>query len=104
MNTLLLILAAAITLVLFVPLFIIQSIRRSGTLGEYHLNLAVNIDYVWGALFFGTDGHTVSAVVYFRMMNGYCGYRKYVNAINWLFSDDMHCRRAWQHEFLKRRK
>lgn len=101
MNTILLVAAIMLTFVLFLPLLLIHTIRRGKTLGKYYLNLAVNIDYVWGALLFGTDGHTVSAICYKRRMT-YTRYRKYVRLINWLFDDNTHCKTSYEYEFITR--
>ena len=98
MNTLLLIIAIIVTVVGFIPLLVWQTIKKKN-LGSYHLNLATNIDYMWASLLFGTDGHTISAIIYKRSLDN-DRYKKYVNAINRLFDDDLHCRLAYEYEFV----
>ena len=101
MNTFLLMLAIFVTMVLFVPLLVVQSLRRAGTLSAYHFNLAKNIDYMWGSLLFGVDGHTVSAICYKRSLGNKNRYKRCVSLINFVFRDAMHCREAYIHEFRK---
>ena len=102
MNTVLMVVSIVLTLFFFIPLLIVQSIRRREELDAFHLNLAINIDYIWGALIFGADGHTVSAIVYMNVLNGNKKYVKYVSAINWVFDDPLHCSSAYEYEFDKK--
>lgn len=104
MNTMLLLIAICVSVVFFLPLFFVQSLRRRKMLEQFHLNLAVNIDYVWGALLFGADGHTVSAICFKRQAEGSARFARYVRVINWLFRDNEHCVRAYRHEFMALKK
>ena len=98
MNTILLIIAIIVTAIGFIPLLLWQSFKRKNV-KTYHLNLATNIDYTWASLLFGTDGHTVSAICFKRsLIND--RYKKYVNFINRLFNDDIHCEVAYEYEFI----
>ena len=101
MHTFLLIVAIIVTVIGFMPLLLIHSYRNRKQLGKYHLNLATNIDYIWASLLFGTDGHTVSAICYKKSLTN-DKYTKYINAINWVFNDDLHCELAYEYEFITR--
>lgn len=76
-------------------LYLYQTIRGRFDHKKFSYNLAKNIDYVGGTLFFNSDGHTISAMV----------YKKRIfwaeNAINWMFRDENHCFDAYMHEFSK---
>ena len=99
-DALLLIVAIALTAVLFLPFLLIQSIRRRHDLSSYYFNLAKNIDYVWCSLIFAEDGHTISAICYKRLVEGKnIKYLYAVRAINWLFNDERHCFDSYVHEF-----
>jgi len=78
-----------------------QTLKKQNKLGEYHFNLAKNIDYIWASLLFGTDGHTVSAVCFNRSLYN-TKYKKYVRIIDWLFGDYLHCQSAYDYEFVEK--
>ncbi len=99
MNTLLLVIAIMLTSVLFIPLLLVQSIRNRKRLGEYHYNLALNIDYMWGSLLFGEDGHTVSSEVYKRAKKGKRKYLVFMKIINFMFANDVHCLQSFIKEY-----
>ena len=99
MNTLLLLLAVFLTIVLFVPLLLVQSIRNRADLGKYLLNLATYIEYMWGSLLFGTDGHTISATLWKRHKEGKLNYLILIGIVDWLFDNHTHCRDAYMYEF-----
>ena len=95
--TVLLLLAVIITVLLFIPLVVMQSLARNEhTRGEYHYNIALHIDYLWASLIFGrsADGHTVSALVYKHKIIWA------VKSINWMFNDGLHCVSAYEYEFV----
>ncbi len=99
MNTLLLMIAILLTAALFVPLLVLQSVRRRKTIGDYHFNLAKNIDYMWCSLLFAEDGHTVSAMCWQQKLQGKRKYVIFVKVIDFLFGDETHCQSAYIHEF-----
>ena len=101
MNTLLLIIAYIIDTVFTIPLTIIKSIQNRKRLGSYHFNVALHYDYKWcSQLFYGYDGHSVSAVVFKKAYEEENKkYVKYVEIINWMFNDVSHCHAAYDKEF-----
>ena len=103
MNTLLLIVAYLIDAVFTVPLTIIKSIQNRKRLDSYHFNVALHYDYKWcSQLFYGYDGHSVSAVIFKRAyVDKNHKYVKYVKFVNWVFRDVMHCRNAYTKEFVE---
>jgi len=94
----LLAIAILLLIVLFPIMFVYQGFRDKYDMKHFALNLATNIDYVGGTLFFNSDGHTISAMVYDKDV--YWA----VDGINWLFQDDMHCENAWKYEFIEKPK
>jgi len=94
-------LALVITIMFFYPLLFIQIIQKHNKLNTFLFNVAVHLDYLWASLLFGVkaDGHTVSAIVYKRMLESDITYAKYVNAINFIFNDKKHCFNAFIKEF-----
>ena len=96
-------LALVITIMFFYPLLFIQIIQKHNKLNNFLFNVAIHLDYLWASLLFGVkaDGHTISAIVYKRMIEGDITYTKYVNAINFMFNDKKHCFNAFTKEFRK---
>ena len=103
-NTLLLVLAWVIDTLFTIPLTVVVSIQNRRRLSAYHFNIALHYDYKWcSQLFYGYDGHTVSAVIYKKAyIEHNDSYVKYVLLVNWLFNDDFHCLDAYVKEFVKR--
>lgn len=105
MKTLLLLIAIIITAIGFIPLLIIQTLARKKQdeiMADYHYNIAVHFDYLWGALIFGrmVDAKTVSALV-FKYQKGWA-----INFIDFIFElvfkEIDHCRKAFLKEFGKK--
>ena len=101
MNTFLLIVAWVFDTLFTVPLTIIKSIQNRHRLSSYHFNVALHYDYKWcSQLFYGYDGHSVSAVIFKKAFNEENKkYVKYVDFVNWIFNDDFHCFDAYNKEF-----
>lgn len=66
-----------------------------GKVVTYVYHVGISIDYLFATMIFGTKGHTVSAIVYKRE------YWEMVRFVNWLFRDRLHCKDAYEKEFLK---
>ena len=100
MNTMLLIIAYVIDTIFTVPLTLYKSYQNRKRLGSYHYNVALHYDYKWcSQIFYGYDGHTVSAVCYNKLINGNARYAKYVYMIDLIFREDTHCKTAYEKEF-----
>lgn len=93
---LLLLLAVSLLWVLLPTMYLYQTIAGNFNHNRFSFNLAKNIDYVGGTLFFNSDGKTISAMVWEREIVWA------IKAINFLFQDKHHCYNAWQDEFYRK--
>lgn len=89
---LLLLLAVTLLWILLPTLYIYQTIVGNFNHNHFSYNLAKNIDYVGGTLFFNSDGVTISAMVWEKEIHWA------INLINWMFQDKTHCLHAWMDE------
>lgn len=97
MKTYLLLMIAVILLWVLLPtMYLYQTIAGNFNHNRFSFNLAKNIDYVGGTLFFNSDGRTISAMVWEKDI----GWA--MKLINFMFQDPKHCENAWEAEFKKK--
>ena len=93
-NTVLLIIAMIVTLLIFLPLLARRTwLLRNDDLGGFHFDVAYKLDELWCLLIWGLNNHTVSAKVFAD------GKSWAIDIIDWLFNDNAHCYKAWRDEF-----
>lgn len=101
-NFLLLLLAFISLATLFIPAFIIQTVRHivRATVSKFFFGLAISIDYIYGYLLFGVFGLTVSTMTYkYYIEKGKLEW--FMNFINWIFQDDNHCKNSYYDDLAK---
>jgi len=82
-----------VTVIIFPILVIRRIIIDDNNIEKYFFKTAIQLDKLWCFLIWRVEDHTVSAMV-FKL-----GKTWAIDLINWLFSNNDHCFKAWLKEF-----
>jgi hypothetical protein len=77
-----------------------RAFKSKEMLDNYLGSVSLSMDYLGCNILYGVDNHSISAVTFLKLKTTHKTKYKYLHKfINTLFQDDLHCFKAYKHEY-----